>query len=558
MTDWLRIATAQLNPTMGDVSANLAQARAARAAARESGFGGADIIVFPELFLLGYPPEDLVYKPTVVEACRAAAQSLAADTADGGPAVLIGLPWAEQDRLFNAVALMDEGRIHAVRFKRELPNYGVFDEKRVFEAGPLAEPVTFKGAKLGLAICEDIWLPAVPRALARQGAEFIIAINGSPWRRGIEAERLAAFNQWRGVSEAPLVFVNMVGAQDELVFDGASFCTDGAGRMVRQLPQFEACVDVVDWVKKSGAWRCEMEDEPEFAPWSDGLDAVYRAVMAGVGDYVRKSGFEGVLLGLSGGIDSALTAAIAVDALGPEHVWGVMLPSRFTSRESLEDADAVARKLGIRLMTVGIEPGVEALDEMLHEAFQGTSRGVTEENIQSRLRGTALMALSNKFGRLLLTTGNKSELAVGYATLYGDMNGAFNPLKDLYKTDVYALARWRNAHAPRGGLGPDGPAMPERVIEKPPSAELAPGQTDQDSLPPYDVLDEVLKGLIEHDRDVQALVVDGHNRAIVEQVERLLYASEYKRRQSAPGVKVGPALFNRDRRYPIVNRFRSA
>ncbi|WP_300543372.1 NAD+ synthase [Maricaulis sp.] len=552
MTDRISILTAQLNPVVGDVKGNLAKARAALSEAR---IRGADLIVFPEMFLLGYPPEDLVLKPAAVEACKAALDQLAEDT-KAGPAVLVGLPWRQGRKLHNAVALVDEGHLVALRFKHELPNYAVFDEKRVFAPGPLPEIVKWRGIRLGLPVCEDIWYEAVPKALIEQGAEMMIVINGSPWRRTIERERKAAFSAWyeRWAPPKAMVFVNQVGGQDELVFDGASFSWDSDGETIQRLPTFEETLDAAEWVRTGAGWKCGGGVQ---AKTLSGLEADWKAMVLALRDYVEKAGFPGVVLGMSGGIDSALSAAIATDALGPERVWAVMMPSKYTSEESLDDAKACAERLGIRYDIIDVEPTIEAFGKTLETSFRGTEPDATEENIQSRVRGVVLMALSNKFGPMVLSTGNKSEMAVGYATLYGDMNGGYNALKDVYKTEVFELAWWRNAQTRAPGLGPVGEVVPERIITKPPTAELREDQKDQDTLPPYDVLDTILHGLVEEERSVRDLVAEGQDEAMVRKVENLLYRAEYKRRQAPPGVKIGSKNFGRDRRYPITNRFKS-
>jgi NAD+ synthase len=553
MTDQLKIVSAQLNPLVGDVDGNLGKAKAAHAEAR---LRGADLIIFPEMFLLGYPPEDLVLKPVAVAACHEALASLAAATADG-PAIIIGTPWQQGSNLHNAVAVLDEGRIFALRFKHELPNYAVFDEKRVFQPGPLPQIVNWRGLKLGLPICEDIWLDDVPNWLIDQGADFFISINGSPWRRSIEAERWSAFSSWFDNWTAPkaLIFVNQVGGQDELVFDGASFGRDSAGREIQRLPAFEEKLDTVDWVKTEKGWFCAGATQE--APVT-GLEADWKAMCRALGDYVDKNGFPGVVLGMSGGIDSAISAAIAADALGPERVWAVMMPSQYTSAESLEDAKSCANALGVRYDIIDVEPTIASFNSVLGTMFRGTEPDTTEENIQSRARGVVLMALSNKFGPMVLSTGNKSEMAVGYATLYGDMNGGYNALKDIYKTEVFELCRWRNGITKPVGMGPVGEVIPANIISKPPSAELRPDQTDQDSLPPYEELDAILHGLIEDELGADQLVAAGHDPAIIARVENLLYFAEYKRRQAPPGVKIGSKNFGRDRRYPITNRFRAS
>ncbi|VAV92084.1 NAD synthetase / Glutamine amidotransferase chain of NAD synthetase [hydrothermal vent metagenome] len=550
MSKNIRIASAQLNPVMGDLAANLQQTRTARAQAAQA---GADLLVCAELGVVGYPPEDLVLKPALVRDCRKIVEKLAKDTDDGGPALIIGAPWLQDGQLYNAVLLLDAGEIQAVRFKAELPNYRVFDEKRVFCAGPIPEPVNWRGIRLGLPICEDIWLPTVPMALAEQGAELLICINGSPFRKGIRRLRHAAFEKWMKPTGLPMVFVNQVGGQDELVFDGASFSSDHTGKIVQQLPQFVTDISYANWTKKSGQWRCS---QANITALPDAVETRWRAMALGLADYVNKNGFPGVVLGLSGGIDSAISAALAVDALGAERVWCVMMPSKHTSQQSLIDAEASVLKLGCRYDSISIEPMVDAFTETLAPIFAGKEADTTEENLQSRTRAVILMGLSNKFGHMLLTTGNKSEMAVGYATLYGDMCGGFNALKDVYKTDVFELANWRNANHPKGLFGPTGEVVPQNVIDKPPSAELRDNQRDDDSLPPYPVLDDMLFGLVEEDADVADLVAKGHTASEVERIEHLLYLAEYKRRQAPPGVKLGPRNFGRDRRYPITNKYR--
>lgn len=548
MTNSLKILVAQLNPVVGDISGN---ASLALEAFEEGRAKGADLLVLPELFILGYPAEDLVLKPSAVENAMTTISQLA-DHTKTGPAILIGSPWAEDGKLYNSAVLLREGRIEARYDKRELPNYGVFDEKRIFNAG--TEPHKthdFNGVKVGIAICEDIWFDRVPSALHEAGAEMLIAPNASPWRRTIQTERHTTFSMWAKTG-IPYLFVNQVGGQDELVFDGASYAVDHDGREHQLLGDFETGTTLVTY---DG-------DAHRFIPASaeavltEGLEAEYRAATLALGDYVNKNRFPGVVLGMSGGIDSALTAAIAVDALGPERVWCVMLPSKYTSSDSLEDAMACTRALAAKYDTINIAPGVAALDEMLESQFEGLEAGTTEENIQSRLRAVTLMALSNKFGHMVVTTGNKSEMAVGYATLYGDMSGGYNALKDFYKTEVFELAKWRNTVVPKGALGPSGEVIPERIITKPPSAELREDQRDDDSLPPYEVLDDILRGLVDQEADIDELLAKGHDEAVVRRIEHLLYIAEYKRRQAPPGVKVGGKNFGRDRRYPITNRFR--
>jgi len=547
MSKNLRTLVAQLNPVVGDIKGNLALARGAYAEAKAE---GADLLVLSELFILGYPAEDLVLKPAAVELSMAAVHELARETA-GGPAVIIGAPWADGKKRHNSAVLLANGKVAGRYDKRELPNYGVFDEKRIFDAGEGRVPVfALGGVRCGIAICEDIWFTRVPGQLAEAGAEMLIVPNGSPWRRSVQVERHTTFSAWRKTG-VPYLFVNQVGGQDELVFDGASYAVDFDGTEHQLLGDFETGTALVEFDGETHRFSSASKAE-----LTSGWEAEYRAAMLALGDYVNKNRFPGVVLGMSGGIDSALTAAIAVDALGPERVWCVMLPSKYTSSDSLEDAKACAEALGARYDTINIRPGVNALDEMLAEAFAGTAPGTTEENIQSRLRAVTLMALSNKFGHMVVTTGNKSEMAVGYATLYGDMCGGYNALKDFWKTEVFELAKWRNTAVPRGGLGPAGEVIPERIITKPPSAELRENQTDQDSLPPYDVLDDILRGLVEGEEDVDEILARGHDAATVRRIEHLLYIAEYKRRQAPPGVKIDGKNFGRDRRYPITNRFR--
>lgn len=546
----LVIALAQIDCIVGDLAGNAARVRAARASA-----GGADIVMFSELFLAGYPPEDLVLKPAFLEACRATLETLARETAGGGPAILLGVPWVEEGLCHNAYALLDNGRIEAVRFKHDLPNYGVFDEKRVFAAGPLPGPVSFRGVRLGLPVCEDIWAPDTVECLVETGAEILLVPNGSPYWRGKHAERVQIAAARVTESGLPMIYLNQVGGQDELVFDGGSFVLNADRSLACQLPAFEEAVALTVWERRAGAWVCAGAPR---ALLEEGDEADYAACVLGLRDYVGKNRFPGVVLGLSGGIDSALCAALAVDALGADRVHCVMLPYKFTSGESLADAELCAKALGARYDTLPIAPAVEGLEAVLAGLFAGKPRDITEENLQSRARGALLMSVSNKFGPMVVTTGNKSEMSVGYATIYGDMNGGFNPIKDLYKMQVFRLCGLRNRWKPRGALGPDGAVIPENIIRKPPSAELRDNQKDEDSLPPYEVLDDILECLVEKEMRVSDIAARGHEMAVVKRVEGLLYIAEYKRRQSAPGVKVTKKNFGRDRRYPIVNRFRDS
>jgi NAD+ synthase len=552
MTDKLVIALAQMTQTMGDPRANADAMLEWRARAK-----GADLIVYPELQLIGYPPEDLVLKPALLDQANYHLDRLAQESADGGPAMLVGTVVASQGVLFNVVALIENGAVTAIRQKRELPNYGTFDEKRLFAPGPLPAPIEFRGVKIGVPICEDIWFPFVTAHLRAEGAEILISPNGSPFEVDKDDRRLNVVAGTR-VRETglPLVYLNRVGGQDELVFDGTSFVMNGDLSIAQQLPDWEEKLVLTQWEKWDGQWVCLPGERHALDPRPADI---YNAMVLGLRDYVNRNRFPGVVLGLSGGIDSALSAAVAVDALGADRVWCVMMPSRFTSQESLDDAVECARLLGVRYDTIPIEPAVSAFDTMLAPVFEGKARDLTEENIQSRIRGLTLMALSNKFGHMLLTTGNKSEMSVGYATIYGDMAGGYSVLKDAYKTTVFDLCRWRNDNMPSlgEGFGPAGPVMPERVITKPPSAELRDNQKDEDSLPPYEVLDPILYGLVEEELSVAQLVERGFDKAVVTRIEHLLYIAEYKRRQSPPGVKLGIRNFGRDRRYPITNAFRS-
>ncbi len=549
-SDRLAIAVAQLNSTVGDIAGKAEKVRRARAAAATQ---SADLVVFPELFIAGYPPEDLVLKPAFQAACRAAIEALARETVDGGPALLVGTPWLDDGKLYNAVALLDGGAIAALRYKVDLPNYGVFDEKRVFVPGPMPGPVNFRGVRLGLPICEDIWGEEIVECLAETGAELLVVPNGSPyWRQKGDVRINIAVAR---VTEQglPAIYVNQVGGQDELVFDGVSFGLHADCSLAFQLAAFQEAVVTTQWVRRGATWRC---DNGPMAANVEADRADYAACVLGLRDYVNKNGFPGVVLGLSGGIDSALCAAMAVDALGPERVRCLMLPYKFTAQESLDDAAACAKALGVKYQMLPIAPAIEGLETALLPSFTGLSRDVTEENLQARARGTMLMAISNKFNLMVVTTGNKSEMSVGYATLYGDMNGGFNPIKDLYKTEVFRLSRLRNGWKPDGAMGPDGLVIPENIITRPPTAELRENQKDEDSLPPYAVLDPILERLVEREEPISAIVEAGFDRDTVVRIERMLNIAEYKRRQAAPGVKVTLKNFGRDRRYPITNRFR--
>src|SRR6478736_954041 len=543
MADRLTIAFAQMNQRVGDLEGNAAAMLEMRRRA-----ANADLLMCPELQLIGYPPEDLVLKPEFVRRTHECTDQLVAATAEPGPAMLIGTAIAEEGSTYNAMVLASGGKVIGRTLKRELPNYGTFDEKRIFAPGPLPEPIDFKGVKLGVPICEDIWQEIVCAHLLEAGAEMLLVPNGSPYELDKDDKRYQLVRSRALETGLPIAYLNRVGGQDELVFDGSSFIVHPDGERVVQLCDWDEALLITDWERTSAGWRCMTRE-------THALDAfpedVYRAMMMGLHDYVERNGFPGVILGLSGGIDSALSAAVAVDALGPDRVWGVMLPSRYTSEESLEDARECARLLGCRHDVVSIAPAVEAVDQMLPQL-----QGLAAENVQARLRMVALMALSNSGGEMLLTTGNKSEMSVGYATLYGDMAGGYSVLKDAYKTTVFALSRWRNENRPEGALGPDGPVMPASVITKPPTAELRPGQKDEDSLPPYSVLDRILEGLVDKEMSVKEVAnATGADVGLVADIESKLLKAEYKRRQAPPGVKIGSRNFGRDRRYPITNFF---
>ena len=543
MTDRLKIAFAQMNQRVGDLEGNAAAMLEMRRRAKD-----ADLLLCPELQLTGYPPEDLVLKPEFVRRAHECTDELVAATTEPGPAMLIGTIVSEGGANYNAFILADGGRVLGRTLKRELPNYGTFDEKRVFTPGPLPEPMEFKGVKIGVPICEDIWEEIVCAHLAEAGAELLLVPNGSPYELDKDDKRYRLVRSRALETSLPIAYLNRVGGQDEIVFDGSSFIVHPDGERVVQLCDWNEALVITDWERTGEGWRCATREMHELDAFPED---VYTAMMVGLHDYVERNGFPGVILGLSGGIDSALSAAVAVDALGADRVWGVMLPSKYTSDESLEDARECARLLGCRHDVVSIAPGVDGIDEMLPQLT-----GLAAENVQARLRMVALMALSNSGGQMLLTTGNKSEMSVGYATLYGDMAGGYSVLKDAYKTTVFALSRWRNANKPEGSLGPDGPVMPERVITKPPTAELRPGQKDEDSLPPYSVLDRILEGLVDKEMSVtEVATATGADESLVADIESKLLKAEYKRRQAPPGVKIGERNFGRDRRYPISNFF---
>ncbi len=550
--DQFKIAIVSLNPTVGDLSGNYDKIIAARESARGD---SAYLVVYSELCLIGYPPEDIVLKGAFQKAAMDRVAELAAVTADGGPAMLIGSCWREGGLLYNSAILLDNGRIAAIRHKVDLPNYGVFDEKRIFACGPEPIALSFRGVKLGVMICEDMWQPEISESLTINGAEILIVLNGSPFEQDKHNEREILAQARIAENDRPLIYVNQVGGQDELAFDGGAFVLNKDGALAARSLNWYETILMTNWQKKVGSWVCELG---EINAIPEGYEAIYLAMVTGLRDYVRKNHFPGVVLGMSGGIDSAISAIVAVDALGAENVHLVMMPSKYTSEESLLDAALCADWIGARIDNIPIEPAVQAYDEMLAGQFAGMEGDTTEENLQSRIRGVMLMAISNKFGYMLLTTGNKSEMSVGYATLYGDMCGGYSVIKDLYKTDVFAICEWRNKNHPLGGLGPRGQVMPENIITKPPTAELKPDQKDEDSLPPYEVLDDILECLVEREMTLDDIVARGHARETVARIEHLLYIAEYKRRQAPPGVKLTRRNFGRDRRYPITNGFRNA
>jgi len=544
-----RLTLAQFNPTVGAIAGNAARARAAWQAGRDT---GADMVALPEMFLTGYQTQDLVLKPAFVADVARHIAGLARDCADG-PALGIGAPLREGANLYNAWFVLAGGQVSATLRKHHLPNESVFDERRLYASPDISGPYRVAGLRIGSPICEDAWFPDVAEALQESGAEMLLVPNGSPYARGRLDDRMNHMVARVVETGLPLVYLNMVGGQDDQVFDGASFVLNPGGHLAVQLPAFDEALAHVDFTETPEGWHAVVGTR---APQPDAWEQDYRTMVEGTRDYMRKSGFRRALLGLSGGIDSALVAAIAADALGPENVHCVMLPSRFTAPLSLEDAAAVAQALGTRLDTIPITGPQEAMHAALAPLFEGTTPDVTEENLQSRIRGTLLMALSNKFGAMLLTTGNKSEVAVGYATIYGDMNGGYNPIKDLYKTRVFETCRWRNANHRGWMAGPAGIVIPPGVIDKPPSAELRADQRDDDSLPPYPILDAILEGLVDRDASVADLVAQGFARDVVLKVQGLIYTSEWKRFQSAPGARLTRRAFWLDRRYPMVNRWR--
>jgi NAD+ synthase len=550
MSDKLRLTLAQLNPTVGDFAGNIAKARQAHA---EAAAASAEMVVFPEMFVTGYQTQDLVHRDAFTLDAMAHVRKLAEACATG-PAIGIGGPLLEDGYLYNAYFILQGGQIIATMRKHELPNTHVFDELRLFDSGPVSGPYNLDGIRLGTPICEDSWHPEVSETMAEAGAEVLVVPNGSPYYRGKFERRINHMVARVIENDMPLVYLNMVGGQDDQIFDGGSFVLNRGGELAMQMPLFDEAIAHVDFTRTAdGGWTAEHGQKIAHV---DEWEQDYRVMLQGLRDYLRKTGFSKVLLGLSGGVDSAIVATIAVDALGAENVRCVMMPSEYTAQSSLDDAEAVAKNLGVRYHTIPITQGRAAVTETLAPLFEGLEPDVTEENIQSRLRGLILMALSNKFGEMLVTTGNKSELAVGYATIYGDMAGGYNPIKDLYKMRVFESCIWRNANHRDWMLGPKGEVIPESIIKKPPSAELRPDQRDEDSLPPYDVLDAILDRMVDQDMSVADIVADGFDRATVKRIEHLVYISEYKRFQSAPGPRLTHRAFWLDRRYPIANRWR--
>ena len=549
MADRFRLMLAQLNPTVGDLNGNAAQARDAWKAGKAA---GADLVALPEMSITGYQTQDLVMKPAFINDAVATIEKLAADCADG-PALAVGGPFPDGTKLHNSYYVLQGGKVAAVTHKYFLPNFNVFDEVRLFSRDALQGPVNINGVRVGMPICEDAWYPDVVEAMAETGAEILVIPTGSPYFREKFDVRLNKMVARVVEAGLPLAYLNMTGGQDDQVFDGGSFVLNPGGELAVQMPVLEDAMTLVEFERTDTGWRA-IPGEVHVHP--DAMEQDYNVMVTGLRDYCRKTGFGKVLLGLSGGIDSAIVATIAADALGPENVRCVMLPSEYTSEASLDDARDVAENLGCRYDFVPIAEGRQAITSTLAPLFEGTEPDLTEENIQSRLRGLLLMALSNKFGEMLLTTGNKSEVAVGYATIYGDMAGGYNPIKDMYKTRVFDCCRWRNANHRPWMKAPEGEVIPARVISKPPSAELRPDQKDSDSLPDYPVLDAILQILVDEDGSIEDCMAAGFDRADAKKVEHLLYISEYKRFQSAPGPRLSPRAFWLDRRYPIVNRWR--
>ncbi len=549
MADRFRITLAQLNATVGDLKGNAAKAKKAWQAGKDA---GADLVALPEMFITGYNTQDLIMKPAFHRDAIAELDDLAKACADG-PTLAIGGPWAEDDKLYNGYHILRGGQAVTRVLKHHLPNETVFDEVRIYDAAPVGGPYAVGNVRVGSPICEDSWHEDVPETLAETGAEFLLVPNGSPYYRGKMELRHQLMVSRVVETGLPLIYLNLVGGQDDQVFDGGTFALNPGGALALQMPLFHEEIAHIDLTRGDDGWRIE---QAPLAKIPDTLETDYNAMVLSLRDYMRKTGFQKVLLGLSGGVDSAIVATIAADALGPENVRCVMLPSEYTSQSSLDDAKACAQNLGCKYVFVPISEGRAAVTATLEPLFEGTEPGITEENIQSRLRGLLLMALSNKFGEMLLTTGNKSEVAVGYATIYGDMSGGYNPIKDLYKTRVFDICRWRNTNHRDWMMGPAGAVIPDNIIQKPPSAELRDDQKDSDSLPDYPTLDGILEILVDQDGSIADCLAAGYTQEHAKRVEHLLYISEYKRFQSAPGTRLSKRAFWLDRRYPIVNRWR--
>ena len=549
MINKIKIYLCQLNFHVGDLNKNLEKIISTREGVKNK---GGDLCIFSELSITGYPPEDLVLRKSFIYAVENVIVKLISLSKDGGPAIIVGYPRNDNDKLKNSAALIDNGSISIVD-KFHLPNYGVFDEARVFNSERVSGPLVFNGIRLGLMICEDMWFPDVAESLQESGAQILIVINGSPFDQNKEDERISVAVSRVVETNLPLIYVNQIGGQDELVFDGGSFALNNNSNL---------CLQSSLWVESEDCLELSINNnglldinDSIINKISNGLESKYNAMVLGLRDYVIKNNFKGILLGLSGGIDSALAAAISVDALGSDKVRGIRMPSQYSSQGSLDDAEETSKLLNIKIDTINIEDINRSYLNNLDSLFAGLANDLTEENIQSRIRGVILMAVSNKFGDMLVSTGNKSEISVGYTTIYGDMNGGFSALKDAYKTDVYKLSKWRNINYNKLYLGPNSFVVPLNSINKEPSAELNLNQKDQDSLPPYEVLDEILKNIIEDEASLETIIKLGHDRQLVHRIYRLLLLSEYKRRQSAPGVKLTARSFGKERRYPITNAF---
>lgn len=547
----LSIVGVQFNPIVGDVQGNCA-----RIIAFARKHKNADVVVFPEMAVSGYPVEDLLFRPSFVDLVKNQVGKLALALV-GLPAVIVGTPWYsdEEGCHHNTALLIRDGKVTDMYHKCKLPNYGVFDEKRFFKGGPLdnARPFDINGVKVGILVCEDMWSYEVPMTQKQNGADFLLCINGSPFE--FDKDKIRVRNAQNRVNETglPLMYVNLVGGQDELVFDGGSFYLNPNGKPRHCCSFFEE--KTFETTFAGGRFDGFHKDEFQYHP-ADKYESIYNALIVGIRDYIIKNGFKGVVLGMSGGIDSALCAAIATDALGKDKVFPYMLPSPYTSEVSITDAADCTKRLGLTLRQISIEPAMQAFDTMMADEFKGEEKDITEENIQSRIRMTTLMALSNKKGYMLVSTGNKSELSVGYSTLYGDLSGGFAVIKDIFKMSVFHLCRWRNAHAPSLSKNPVLDVIPRNILEKPPTAELRSEQTDEDSLPPYPILDDILGCMVEEEMSIKDIVRRGHDADVVQKVRHMVDKAEYKRRQAPPGVKITFRSFGKERRYPITNHMR--